>query len=113
MAQKSKYLKLKKQKVEGKKKIQKESLETPKRDRDEKTRLVEDRQRCEHTEHANLARQTAGGQRWFSVVVVVRADVVPQVGGATGHPEGGGTEEARAERACVRRSRGGGGRGEY
>lgn len=75
--------------------------------RGEKTRLVEeDRQWCEHTKHANLARQTAGGQRWFSVVVVVRADVVPQVGGATGHPKGGGTEEARAERACVRRSRG-------
>lgn len=44
-------------------------------------------------------------------MVVVRADVVPQVGGATGHPEGGGTEEARAEWACVRRSRGGWGRG--
>lgn len=67
---------------------------------------------CERTKHAN--RQTAGGQGWFSeVVVVVRADVVPQVGGATGHPEGGGTEEARAERPCVRRrrrSRRGGGR---
>ena len=55
----------------------------------EKTRrVVEDRQRCEHTKHATLARQTAGGQRWFSVQVVVRADVVPQVGGATGHAEG-------------------------
>lgn len=69
--------------------------------------MREDRQLCQHTKHAN--RQTAGGQRWFSVVVVVRADVVPQVGGATGHPEGRGTEEARAERACVRRSQGGGG----
>lgn len=47
--------------------------------------------------HATLARQTARGQRRFSVVVVVRANVVPQVGGATGHPKGGGTEEARAE----------------
>lgn len=59
------------------------------------------RQRREHTKHAN--RHTAGGQGWFSMVVV-RADVVSQVGGATGHPEGGGTEEARAERACVRKS---------
>lgn len=65
--------------------------------------MKEGRQRCERTKHAN--RHTAGGQGWLSVVVV-RADVVPQVGGATGHPEGGGTEEARAERACVRRSRG-------
>lgn len=59
---------------------------------------------CEHTEHANLAWQAAGGQGRFSVVVV-RADVVPQVGGATGHPKSGGIEEARAERACVRRRR--------
>ena len=57
----------------------------------------EDKHHSEHTKHANLAWQTAGGQRWFSVVVVVCADVVPQVGGATGHTEGRGTEEARAE----------------
>lgn len=49
------------------------------------------------TEHADLARQAAGGQRRLSVVEVVCADVVPQVGGATGHPEGRGAEEARAE----------------
>lgn len=55
---------------------------------------------CEHTKHAALARQTARGQRWLSVqVVVMRADVIPQVGGATGHPKGGGTEEPRAEGA--------------
>lgn len=62
--------------------------------------MEEDRQLCEagaRTKHTNLARQTARGQGWFSVVVVVRADVVPQVGGATGYPEGRGTEEARAE----------------
>lgn len=58
--------------------------------------MKEGRKLCEHTEHANLARQTARGQGWLSVVVV-RAYVVPQVGGATGHPECGGTEEARAE----------------
>lgn len=68
--------------------------------------MEEDIKRSEHTKHANLAWQTAGGQGWFSVEVVVRTYVVPQVGGATGHPEGRGTEEARAERACVRRSRG-------
>lgn len=73
--------------------------------------MEQDRQRSERTKHANLARQTAGGQRWFSVEEVVGADVVPQVGGATGHPEGGGAEEARAERACVRRSQGGEGGG--
>lgn len=71
----------------------------------------ESRHRCERTEHANLARQTARGQRRFSVVVVVvvvmGADVVPQVGGARGHPEGWGTEEARTEWACVRTSQGG------
>lgn len=50
--------------------------------------MEENGHRCEHTKHANLARQTAGGQRWFSVVVVVGADVIPQVGGARGHPEG-------------------------
>lgn len=60
----------------------------------------------EHTKHANLAWQTAGGQRWFAEVVVT-ADVVLQVGGTTRHPQGGGTEEARTERACVRRSQGG------
>lgn len=67
----------------------------------------EESQRCEHTKHANLAWQAAGGQRWLSVVVVVRADVLPQVRGTTGHAEGRGTEEARAERACVRRGQGG------
>lgn len=55
----------------------------------------------EHTEHCNLAWQAAGGERRFAVAVVevevVRADVVPQVGGARGHPEDRGTEEARAE----------------
>lgn len=40
------------------------------------------------TEHAALTGQTAGGQRRLSVVEVVRADVVPQVGGAAGHTEG-------------------------
>lgn len=64
--------------------------------------MREDRERGERTKHATLARQTAGGQRRLRVVVtVVCADVVPKVGGATGHPEGWGTEEARAERACV------------
>lgn len=72
-------------------------------DTDEKTSSMrEDRERGERTKHATLARQTAGGQRRLRVVVtVVCADVVPKVGGATGHPEGWGTEEARAERACV------------
>lgn len=71
---------------------------------DEKTSSMrEDRQRGERTKHATLARQTAGRQRWLQVVVtVVCADVVPKVRGATGHPEGRGTEEARAERACVK-----------
>lgn len=35
------------------------------------------------------------------MVQVVRADVVPQVGGAVGHAEGRGTEEAGAEGACM------------
>lgn len=72
-------------------------------DTDEKTSSMrEDRERGERTKHATLARQTAGGQRRLRVVVtVVCADVVPKVGGTTGHPEGWGTEEARAERACV------------
>lgn len=62
--------------------------------RGEKDLLLEER---EHTEHLDLARQTAGGQGRFSVVEVVREDVVPQVGGARGHAKGRGTEEARAE----------------
>lgn len=59
-------------------------------DTDEKTSSMrEDRERGERTKHATLARQTAGGQRRLRVVVtVVCADVVPKVGGATGHPEG-------------------------
>lgn len=83
-------------------------------DTDEKTSSMrEDRERGERTKHATLARQTAGGQRRLRVVVtVVCADVVPKVGGATGHPEGWGTEEARAERACVEEPWECGGRGE-
>lgn len=48
-------------------------------------------------EHAD--GQTAGGEGGLPVEEVVRADVVPQVGGAAGHPEGRGAEEAGAERA--------------
>lgn len=42
----------------------------------------------ERTGHAGPAWQTARGQGRLSVVEVVCADVVPQVGGATGHTEG-------------------------
>lgn len=65
--------------------------------------MEEKRQWRERTKHATLTWQTARGQWWFSMVmVVVCADIVPQVGGTAGHAEDRGTEEARAERACVR-----------
>ncbi|KAF3855170.1 hypothetical protein F7725_023225 [Dissostichus mawsoni] len=57
------------------------------------------RRRREHTEHAD--GQTAGGEGGLPVEEVVRADVVPQVGGAAGNPEGRGAEEAGAERASM------------
>ena len=95
MSPKSKYLKKEKKERKEKKRRYIKARNFSKKDRDERTRLVrEGRKRCERTKHAN--RHTAGGQGWFSVVVV-RADVVPQVRGATGNPECGGTEEARAE----------------
>lgn len=55
-----------------------------------------------------MTGQTAWGQGRFVVVVVVRADVFSQVGGARRHPEEGGAEEARAQGACVRKSPRGG-----
>lgn len=52
------------------------------------------------TKHARLAGEAARGQRRLPMVEVMRADIVPQVGGATGHPEGRGAEETRAQGAC-------------
>ena len=53
-------------------------------------RLLQERQR---TKHARLARKAARRQRRLAMVEVMRADVVREVGGARGHPEGRGTEE--------------------
>lgn len=55
--------------------------------------LLEAAEQHQHTKHARLARKAARRQRRLSMVEVMRADIISQVGGATGHAKGRGTEE--------------------
>lgn len=66
-------------------------------ERQERRPLQDDAEQPEHTKHAGLTRETAWRQRRLSMVEVMRADIISQVGGATGHPKGRGTEETRTE----------------